>query len=66
MATVFWDIKEVLMAIFMQQGTIIMPQGYCETLKMLHRAIQYKWHGMLKNSVELLQDNDCLHTATHT
>jgi hypothetical protein len=33
METVFWDRKGVLLMEFMQQGTTIMPQVYCETLK---------------------------------
>jgi hypothetical protein len=33
MAAVFWDSKGVLMVEFMQQGTTVMPEVYCETLK---------------------------------
>jgi hypothetical protein len=33
MAIVFWDRKEVLMVEFMQQGTTIMSEVYCNTLK---------------------------------
>jgi acyl-CoA thioesterase len=33
METFFWDRKGVLMAKFMQQGTTITSQVYCETLK---------------------------------
>jgi hypothetical protein len=32
-ATVFWDRKGVLMVEFMQQGTTITSEVYCETLK---------------------------------
>jgi hypothetical protein len=32
MATVFWDRKGVLMVEFMQQGTTMTSQVYCETL----------------------------------
>jgi hypothetical protein len=32
MVTVFWDRKGVLME-FMQQGTIVVSEVYCETLK---------------------------------
>jgi hypothetical protein len=38
METVSWDRKGVLMVEFMQRGTIIMSQVYCETLKQLNRA----------------------------
>jgi hypothetical protein len=33
MATVFWDRKGVLTVKFTQQGTTIMSEVYCETLK---------------------------------
>jgi hypothetical protein len=33
MATVFWDRKGVLMVEMMQQGTTILSELYCETLK---------------------------------
>jgi hypothetical protein len=42
MATVFWDRKGVLMVEFMQQGTTITSEVYCESLKKLRRAIQKK------------------------
>jgi hypothetical protein len=32
-ATVFWDRKDVLMVELMQQGTIMMSQVYCKTLR---------------------------------
>jgi hypothetical protein len=51
-ATVFWDRKGVLME-FMQQGTTIMSEVYCKTLKYLHRAIQNKKRGMLTFGVVL-------------
>jgi hypothetical protein len=33
MATVFWDRKGMLTMEFMQQGTTITSEAYCETLK---------------------------------
>jgi hypothetical protein len=33
MATVFWDMKGVLLVDFMPQGTTITSEVYCETLK---------------------------------
>jgi hypothetical protein len=33
MVTVFWDMNEVLIVEFMQQGTTITPEVYCEPLK---------------------------------
>jgi hypothetical protein len=55
--------KTVLMVEFMQQGTTIMSEVYCEAPKVLHRVIQNKRHGMLTPGVVLLHDNACLHTA---
>jgi hypothetical protein len=50
MATVFWDRKRVLMVEFMQHGTTIMSEVYCETLRKLSRVIQNKgmecWHSL--------------------
>jgi hypothetical protein len=66
MAAVFWDRKGVLMVEFMQQGTTITSEVYCETLKKLHRAIQNTRHGMLTFGVPLLHDNAHPHTAACT
>jgi diphthamide synthase subunit DPH2 len=70
MATVFWDRKEVLMVEFMQQGTTIMSEVYCQTLKKkkkkMHKAIQNKRLGMLTSSVVLLHDNVYPHIAART
>jgi hypothetical protein len=33
MAAVFWDRKGVLMVEFMQEGTTVMSEVYCKTLK---------------------------------
>jgi hypothetical protein len=59
MATVFWARKGVLMVEFMQQGTIIMSEVYCETLKKLCRTIQNKRREMLTSDIVLLYDNAC-------
>jgi hypothetical protein len=64
MTTVFWDRKGVLMVEFMQQGTTIMSEVYCETLKKLCRAIQNKRREMLTSNVVLLHDNACPHAST--
>jgi hypothetical protein len=47
MATVFWDMKGMLMVKFMQHGTTITPEVYCGTLKKLCRAVENKRHEML-------------------
>jgi hypothetical protein len=66
MATVFWDKKRVLMVDFMQQGTTLMSEVYCETLKRLCRAIQNTRLGMLTSDEVLLHDNAHSHTAACT
>jgi hypothetical protein len=62
----FLDRKGVLMVEFMQQGTTITSEVYCEAPKKLHRAIQNKRRGMLMAGVVLLHDRACLHTAACT
>jgi len=47
MATMFWDKKGVLLIEFMESGTTITSETYCETLKKLRRAIENKRRGML-------------------
>jgi hypothetical protein len=63
----FWgeDRKRVLMVEFMQQGTTITSEVYCETQKKLCRAIQKKrlTSGVL---VHLLYDNANAYTAAST
>jgi hypothetical protein len=51
---------------FMQQGTTIKSEVYCETSKKLQRAIQNKRRGILAFSVVLLHDNARPHTAART
>jgi hypothetical protein len=50
----------------MHQGTTITSEGYCKTLRKLHRAIQNKKRGMLTSGVVLLQDLARPYTAAHT
>jgi hypothetical protein len=65
MATLFWDRKEVLMVEFIQ-GTTIMSEVCCKTLRKVHGAIQNKRYGMLTCGEVLLHDNVHQHTAAHT
>jgi hypothetical protein len=55
MEPVFWDRKGVLMVEFMQRGTTIMSEVYCE---------QKAWNADIH--VVLLHDNVHLHAAAHT
>lgn len=66
MATVFWDQKGVLLVDFMEPGTTITSQVYCETLSKLRRAIQNQRRGMLRSGIVLLHDNARPHTAART
>jgi histone-lysine N-methyltransferase SETMAR len=67
MATVFWDRKGVLMVEFMQQGTTVNSEVYCETLNnCIVSAIQNKRREMLTSGVVLLHDNVRPHTAART
>lgn len=66
MATVFWDAKGVLLVEFMERGTTINQDVYCETLKTLRRAIQNKRRGMLTSGIVFLHDNARPHSARRT
>lgn len=66
MASVFWDRHGVLLVDFMQRGTTINAEAYCQTLRKLRRAIQNKRRGMLTKGIVLLHDNARPHTAGQT
>jgi len=51
MATVFWDREGVLLVDFLERGSTINSEAYCETLKQLRRAIQNKRRGKLSSKV---------------
>jgi hypothetical protein len=61
MAAVLWDRIGVLMVEYMQQGTTITSEVYCETLKKLHMAIQSKRGGVLVH-IQLLALKHCWST----
>jgi histone-lysine N-methyltransferase SETMAR len=58
--------ERVLKVEFMQQGTTIMSEVNCETLRKLRRALQKKKHGMLTSGVVFLYNNVSLHRAACT
>jgi hypothetical protein len=66
MATLSCEGKGVLMVEFMQQGTTLTSEAYCETLRKMHRAGKNKKRGMLTYHVALLHDNARPHTAART
>jgi hypothetical protein len=63
MATIFWERKGVLTVVFMQRGTAVMSQVYCETHQKFRTAIQNKRRGMLTPGVVHLHDNTRPRTA---
>jgi hypothetical protein len=65
MATVFGDRKGVLTVEFMQQGTTIMYEIYCETVKScVMSTIWNERCGMLPSAVVVFHDNARLSTST--
>jgi hypothetical protein len=66
MATVFWDMKGVLMEEFMQQGNTINIRSALQNSKKLPRAIQNERCGMPTSSVLLIHDNAHPHRAACT
>jgi hypothetical protein len=52
---------------FMQQGTTVTSEMYCETLKKLHKASHSEQkRGILTSSVVLLHDNAHPHRGAYT
>lgn len=66
MATVFWDRHGVLVVDFMEKGTTINAERYCQTLEKLRRAIQNRRRGRLSKGIRLHHDNARVHTARRT
>ena len=66
MATVFWDMKGVLLVEFQRHGQSVNAASYCALLERLKKAILRKRRGLLKNGVILLHDNARPHTARLT
>ena len=51
MATVFWDREDLLLVDFLERGSKINSEKYCETLKKLKKAIQNKRRGKMSSKV---------------
>ena len=66
MATVFWDREGVLLVDFLERGSTIISEPYCETMKTLRRKIQNKRRGKLSSKVLFFDDNALLHMAKRT
>jgi histone-lysine N-methyltransferase SETMAR len=63
MATVFWDMKGVLLIEFQERGRSVTAASYCSLLERLKTAIRNKRKGLLTQGVILLHDNARPHTA---
>jgi len=66
MATVFWDNEGVLLIDFLESGTTINADRYCEVLNKLKSAIKRKRPGKLSRKVLLFHDNARPHSAKKT
>jgi histone-lysine N-methyltransferase SETMAR len=66
MATVFWDMKGVLLVEFQEHGETVNAASYCSLLERLKTAIRNKRKGLLSRGVILLHDNARPHTARLT
>ena len=67
MATVFWDIKGVLLVDFLERNHTITGQHYSDQLQeKLHPSICLRHRGMLSKGVVLQHDNARVHTAAVT
>ncbi|GFO16199.1 histone-lysine N-methyltransferase SETMAR [Plakobranchus ocellatus] len=57
MATMFWDVKGVILLDILPQGQCINAARYCSTLDRLKEAIRRKRPGLLRRGVVLQHDN---------
>jgi hypothetical protein len=66
MATVFWDLKRLLLVDFIHKSETINAYHYIQALQKLRQAVRRKRVGMLTRGVKLLHDNATPHTAGKT
>jgi hypothetical protein len=66
MATVFWDMKGLLLVDFIHKNETIHAGRYIQTLQEVRQAIHRKRVGTLTRGVKLLHDNAAPHTAGKT
>jgi histone-lysine N-methyltransferase SETMAR len=66
MATMFWDMKGVLLVEYQEHGRTVTAASYCSLLERLKAAIKNKRPGLLTRGVLLLHDNARPHTARLT
>lgn len=63
MATIFWDIRGILLIEYMPKGSTINADRYGNTLKNLRKAIDQKRPDFCNREVFLLHDNATVHKA---
>lgn len=63
MASIFWDVKGILMIDYLEKGKTINGKYYADLLVKLREAIKEKRRGKLSKTPLLLQDNASVHTA---
>ncbi len=66
MVTVFWDQHGILLVEFMDRGTTINSERYCEILDKLRKAIKNKRPGLLTRQPFFFHDNARPHTSRLT
>ena len=66
MATVFWDMRGVLLVEFKEHGRTVNATSYCSLLERLKTAIRTKRKGLPTQGVILLHNNARPHTARLT
>lgn len=66
MCTVFWNAKGVILQEYLEPGTTITAERYCQTLHNLRKAIKNKRPGLLSKGVLLFHDNARPHSAKVT
>ncbi|XP_067929080.1 histone-lysine N-methyltransferase SETMAR-like [Watersipora subatra] len=65
MLTVFWDVRGPITISFLEQGTTVNSENYCQLLQQV-KDIKNNRRGMQSRGVILHQDNARPHTATRT
>ncbi|GFN79762.1 histone-lysine N-methyltransferase SETMAR [Plakobranchus ocellatus] len=66
MATVFWDVKGVILLDILPQDQCINAARYCSTFDRLKETIRRKRPGLLRRGVVLQHDNATPHSANLT
>ncbi len=66
MVTVFWDHQGILLVDFIDQGTTINSNRYCETIDELRKAIKNKRPGLFTRKPLLFHDNARPHSSRFT